>query len=228
MIRIPSVPNYAGVRKLIEHSTPEWLEEFLARDGLSLLFTSLEKLSSGKSVAGGGGSGGSGGFSAALLQLEVVYAVRAVVNSKVGLEYLLTQRQFTRQLIQGSSFNGVCSIILHFLDGSMCVSSVTAMSTKNALIKKQVVDLLSAVCVYSTAGHGAALDALDYFMMTSQELHRCAILVNELHSPVETGEYKTSVLAFINCLILGTESQRLRYSIRSELIGNSTSHLFLY
>ena len=42
-----------------------------------------------------------GGFSSALLQLDVVYAVRAVVNSKSGLEFLLGRRQLTRQLVQG-------------------------------------------------------------------------------------------------------------------------------
>jgi hypothetical protein len=96
LIRIPSVPNYSGVRKLIENATSAWMEEFLAREGLVLLFSSLEKLSS--TITGGRG----GGFSNALLQLEVVYAVRAVVNSKVGLEYLLSQRQLTRQLVQGN------------------------------------------------------------------------------------------------------------------------------
>ena len=66
-----------------------WMEEFLARDGLAVLFDRLEKLSSGCSIAN------------ALFQLEVTYAIRAVVNSKIGLEYLLLHRQFSRQLING-------------------------------------------------------------------------------------------------------------------------------
>ena len=37
------------------------------------------------------------------------------------------------------------------------------MDTKNMLLKKQVLDLFCAVSVYSSQGHRAALDALDYF-----------------------------------------------------------------
>ena len=101
LLKIPSVPNYAGLRKLIENSSSAWLEEFLGRDGLGVLFNRLEKLSGGES------GGSSSSISNALLLLEVTYAVRAVANSKVGLEYLLAQRQFTRQLINGLLWNFV-------------------------------------------------------------------------------------------------------------------------
>lgn len=37
------------------------------------------------------------------------------------------------------------------------------MATKNTLVKKLVLELFSAVCVYSTIGHEATLDAIDYF-----------------------------------------------------------------
>ena len=38
-----------------------------------------------------------------------------------------------------------------------------AMDTNNAMVKKQVVDLLSALCMYSAEGHALALDALDTY-----------------------------------------------------------------
>ena len=87
LLRVPSLPNYAGFRKIIEHAKPAWMEEFLMRDGLSVLFDKLEKVSS------------SFGISNAIFQLELVYAIRAVLNSRIGLEYLLTQRKLTRQLM---------------------------------------------------------------------------------------------------------------------------------
>lgn len=93
LLRIPSVPNYAGVRKLIEMASAPWMEEFLQNGGLSVLFNSLEKLSA-SSVCG---------FSNTLLELEVVYAIKSVINSKVGIEFLLTQKQLTRQLIKGTA-----------------------------------------------------------------------------------------------------------------------------
>ena len=37
------------------------------------------------------------------------------------------------------------------------------MATKNILVKKLVLELFSALCVYSNSGHKATIDALDYF-----------------------------------------------------------------
>jgi hypothetical protein len=88
------------------------------------------------------------------------------------------------------------------------------------MIKKQVIDLFSAVCVYSSAGHSAALDALDYFKIRTGG-YRCSVLVSELNLNGASGEYKAAVLSLVNCLILGTEVLRLRHSIRNELIGKA-------
>ena len=89
LLKVPSLPNYSGFRKLIENAKPSWMEDFLERDGLAVLFDRLEKLSTSFSITN------------ALFQSEVTYAIRAVVNSKIGLEYLLAHRQFTRQLFSG-------------------------------------------------------------------------------------------------------------------------------
>ena len=43
------------------------------------------------------------------------------------------------------------------------------METKNALFKKQVLDLFCAVSLYSSKGHGATLDALDYLKVSVQQ-----------------------------------------------------------
>ena len=42
------------------------------------------------------------------------------------------------------------------------------MATKNTLVKKLVLELFSAVCVYSTIGYEATLDALDYFKVLNR------------------------------------------------------------
>ncbi|XP_046647643.1 inverted formin-2-like [Daphnia pulicaria] len=181
LLKIPSLPNYSGFRKLIENAKSSWMEDFLERDGLAVLFDRLEKLSTGFSITN------------ALFQSEVTYAIRAVVNSKIGLEYLLAHRQFTRQL-----FN--------------------AMATKNTLVKKLVLELFSAVCVYSTIGHEATLDAIDYFKMSRTDVHRCSILISEINA-ADTIEYKAAILGFANSLILGTDKIWTRHAIRSEMIG---------
>ena len=38
-----------------------------------------------------------------------------------------------------------------------------ALESKNFVVKKQVFELLSALCVYSSEGYGRTLQALEYF-----------------------------------------------------------------
>lgn len=54
--------------------------------------------------------------------------------------------------------------------------------------------------------------------MSRTKMYRCAILVSEIIA-ADLIEYKTAILCFINCLILGTEEIWTRHSIRSEVIG---------
>ena len=50
LLKVPSLPNYSGFRKLIENAKPSWMEDFLERDGLAVLFDRLEKLSTSFSI----------------------------------------------------------------------------------------------------------------------------------------------------------------------------------
>lgn len=54
--------------------------------------------------------------------------------------------------------------------------------------------------------------------MSRSKIFRFAVLVSELIA-AELVEYKTAILCFVNCLILGTEEIWIRHSIRSELIN---------
>lgn len=42
-------------------------------------------------------------------------------------------------------------------------SFFAALDTSNVMVKKQVFDLLAALCIYSVDGHALALDALDHY-----------------------------------------------------------------
>ena len=64
------------------------MEDFLAMDGLGILFESLERLS----------EKGFTSISDALLQLECVLCVKAVMNSTTGLDYIINQQSYTRKL----------------------------------------------------------------------------------------------------------------------------------
>lgn len=58
-----------------------------------------------------------------------------------------------------SLFAAYVKLILMFL-------LVSALDTPNALVKKQVFELLSALCVYNGDGYARALDALEHYKVT--------------------------------------------------------------
>lgn len=44
---------------------------------------------------------------------------------------------------------------------------VAALDTNNVVVKKQVFELLSALCVYNAEGYDRALDALEHYKVSS-------------------------------------------------------------
>lgn len=66
----------------------EWLLEFLERDGLGVLLESLNRLGDRRvhSVAD------------ALTQLQCITCLRAVMNFRPGLQYVVEHHEYTRQL----------------------------------------------------------------------------------------------------------------------------------
>lgn len=91
LITKPTVQNYAGIKSRIQKSVAEWMGEFLKLGGLDALFLSLERLSD-KNVCS---------FVDAFIQLEAVQCIKAVMNSKAGLEYMIESQNFTRELTTG-------------------------------------------------------------------------------------------------------------------------------
>ena len=70
-------------------------------------------------------------------------------------------------------------------------------------MKKQVFELLSALCVYSSEGYTRALEALEHYKTFKSERYRFRLVVEELKK-AKSEEYRTILLAFINCLIIST------------------------
>ncbi|CAG7729172.1 unnamed protein product, partial [Allacma fusca] len=114
-------------------------------------------------------------------------------SARVGLDYIVENADYVTKL-------------------------ASALESKNFVLKKQVFELLSALCVYSSDGYGRALQALEYFKSHTNARYRFKFVVTELQIG-PTVEYQTAVLAFINCLILATPDLRDRIRIRSEFIG---------
>ncbi|XP_063146469.1 inverted formin-2 isoform X1 [Candoia aspera] len=132
-------------------------------------------------------------ISDALLQLTCISCVRAVMNSQKGIEYIVSNEGYVRKLSQ-------------------------ALDTSNIMVKKQVFELLAALCIYSLEGHALALDALDHYKTVKNQQYRFSIIMNEL-SVTDNVPYMITLLSAINAVILGTEELRGRMQLRNEFIG---------
>ncbi|XP_051052635.1 inverted formin-2 isoform X3 [Phodopus roborovskii] len=183
LLQMPSVVNYSGLRKRLEGSDGGWMVQFLEQSGLDLLLEALARLS-GRGVAR---------IADALLQLTCISCVRAVMNSKQGIEYILSNQGYVRQLSQ-------------------------ALDTSNVMVKKQVFELLAALCIYSPEGHALTLDALDHYKTVCSQQYRFSVIMNEL-SDSDNVPYVVTLLSVINAIILGPEDLRTRAQLRSEFIG---------
>ncbi|KAL8590864.1 hypothetical protein ACOMHN_038875 [Nucella lapillus] len=87
------------------------------------------------------------------------------------------------------------------------------------MVKKQVIELLSALCVYSPEGYHLALDALDTFKKMKKLRYRFSLLVTELRT-TELVAYKTTLMALVNCLLVACHGDiHDRCRMRSEFIG---------
>ncbi|KAK7076080.1 FH2 domain-containing protein 1, partial [Halocaridina rubra] len=96
--------------------------------------------------------------------------------------------------------------------------SFSALDTNNVTVKKQVFELLSALCVYNADGYNRALDALEHYKALKAERYRFRVVVEELRTS-NTAEYSTALVAFINCIIISTPQLKDRIRIRNEFIG---------
>ncbi|XP_039208464.1 inverted formin-2 isoform X1 [Crotalus tigris] len=132
-------------------------------------------------------------ISDALLQLTCINCVRAVMNSQKGIEYIVSNEGYVRKLSQ-------------------------ALDTSNIMVKKQVFELLAALCIYSFDGHALALDALDHYKTVKNQQYRFSIIMNEL-SVTDNVPYMITLLSAINAVILGTEELKGRMQLRNEFIG---------
>ncbi|XP_072819942.1 inverted formin-2 isoform X2 [Vicugna pacos] len=129
----------------------------------------------------------------ALLQLTCISCVRAVMNSQEGIRYILSNQAYVRQLSQ-------------------------ALDTSNVMVKKQVFELLAALCIYSPEGHTLTLDALDHYKTVCSQQYRFSVIMSEL-SDSDNVPYVVTLLSVINAVILGPEDVRARTQLRSEFIG---------
>ncbi|XP_063803495.1 inverted formin-2 isoform X3 [Pseudophryne corroboree] len=132
-------------------------------------------------------------ISDALLQLTCINCVRTLMNSHKGIEYIVNNEGYVRKLSQ-------------------------ALDTSNVMVKKQVFELIAALCIYSPEGHILALDALEHYKTVKNQQYRFSVIMNEL-STTDNVPYMVTLLSVINAVIFGTEELRHRAQLRNEFIG---------
>ncbi|KAJ8399124.1 hypothetical protein AAFF_G00415030 [Aldrovandia affinis] len=132
-------------------------------------------------------------ISDALLQLTCVNCVRAVMNSSAGIHFIVDNDGYVRKLSQ-------------------------ALDTSNTMVKKQVLELLAALCMFSAEGYNLALDALDHYKGVKTQQYRFSVIMNELQA-TDNVPYMVTLLSVINALIFGADDLRQRDKLRKEFIG---------
>lgn len=94
MMHIPTVKTIGLLKRKIKKSEKSWIQGFLEAEGLSVLLDCVDNLSAGRVTQ----------LSEALLLLEVVDCIKTVINSKLGMDYLVKADNDTKKLIKGKSY----------------------------------------------------------------------------------------------------------------------------
>ncbi|KAG7461247.1 hypothetical protein MATL_G00208030 [Megalops atlanticus] len=98
LLQVPTVVNYSGLKKRLEHSDQAWMAQFLELSGLALLLEALDRLS----------GRGCSRIADALLQLTCVGCVRAVMNSSAGIHFIVdNEGGYVRKLSQALDTSNV-------------------------------------------------------------------------------------------------------------------------
>ena len=88
----PCVSNFFGLRSKLRGASSIWVLSFLEHGGLDSLFQALENLGKRRRTAG---------VVNAFLQLECVFCIRSVMNTKTGMDFILENKELSRLLTQG-------------------------------------------------------------------------------------------------------------------------------
>lgn len=100
MLHLPTVKTMGLIKRKIRQSDKSWIQGFLEAEGLSVLLDCVDTLSSGRVSQ----------LADALLLLEVVDCIKQVINSKLGMDYLVKEENDTKKLIKGKASYILCGL----------------------------------------------------------------------------------------------------------------------
>lgn len=101
LLRSPSVQIYSTLkRKLLKaRSNPEWILQFLHHDGLELLFESLDEICCQKTSS----------FLDSILQVGCVECIKIIMDTSIGLDYVVENSDFIPKFASGKLFIDISS-----------------------------------------------------------------------------------------------------------------------
>lgn len=91
LLSASSLQNFSGLKSKLQESSGQWIEDFIIHGGMEVLFQALDRLSQTGRMA----------FLEAFMQLECVNCIKAVMNSKQGLDSMTKNKTLVRNLAQG-------------------------------------------------------------------------------------------------------------------------------
>lgn len=117
LIKQPMASTYISLNTWLKTCSAEWKENFLRCDALRIILKTLLEASSGRSK-----------FNEAILQLNIFQCIKSILNSRVGLEYLIDYDQSCLHellnckclfwlfidLMVGSCFSSKCILLIRF------------------------------------------------------------------------------------------------------------------
>ena len=100
-LKSPNLKLLSSLNKKLKHNIKEWNEEFLQLQGSDVLMDIVDTLGYKRVTQ----------LSDALLLLESIECIKALMNSKMGLKYLVQHGEYLKKLVKGES----CFVFIHFL-----------------------------------------------------------------------------------------------------------------
>ncbi|CAG9765183.1 unnamed protein product [Ceutorhynchus assimilis] len=111
--------------------------------------------------------------------------------------------------------DGLDFIVEHPEYVAKLATALNAIGPTAIRVRKQMFELLAALCAHNEDGRIRTLETLDYYKKLKKQKYRMAFIVQELEQ-ARTTDYQTALVAFINCLIISTSNLIDRIRIRNE------------
>lgn len=132
-------------------------------------------------------------------QTECVHCFRAILNTKIGMEAFMEERDAVRNL------------------ALMLDSPVVAT-------RSQVCFLLAIIASWSNQGFALTLDAINHYKLVKREKTRFQDVVNSLRE-IRDQEYKANALLMLNALLTSPPDEATRILIQKELRNLGLVHI---